>query len=180
MQEFPMGFAIVDNAISECDSIIDWINDKATWYRSHVDHHNPISEHRTSSSVNFPFCNYSLPDFIKNMNGIVWEYMNEYAAQFNFYISDVESVSVQRYEPGQKYDLHQDWGSGNDRVLSALVYLNTVEGGGGETSFIYFDDYKIAPIAGRLALFPSSFMWTHEALPPVSDVKYAAAFWAKG
>jgi prolyl 4-hydroxylase len=112
------------------------------------------------------------------MNEIVWRSFDEYAKQWDFPFVDIENVSVQRYEPAQKYDVHTDAGPGLPRVCSALVYLNTVEFGG-ETYFPHFD-YKVTPVEGTLVIFPSNYVYAHAALPPKTEVKYAAAYWARG
>lgn len=58
----------------------------------------------------------------------------------------------------------------NDRVLGAVVYLNTVKQGG-ETHFT-LQDLKVQPVAGRICLFPSSFIHPHQGLPSYTSDKW--------
>jgi prolyl 4-hydroxylase len=59
--------------------------------------------------------------------------------------------------------------------MSAILYLNDVEEGGG-TWFDKFD-LMINPEAGKLLLFPSNFPYTHQAMPPLSGQKYILVTW---
>lgn len=86
--------------------------------------------------------------------------------------------AIQRYNPGGYYHWHIDGGSHDfsDRQLVALWYLNDVEGPGGETEFSY-QQIKVKPEAGKLALFPP--FWTHEhrAVTLEKGLKYIATTW---
>jgi len=86
--------------------------------------------------------------------------------------------NIQRYQPGEFYHWHIDGGSHQfaDRQLVALWYLNDVPGPGGETEFKY-QDVRITPTEGKLALFPP--FWTHEhrAVTLEKGVKYIATTW---
>ena len=85
---------------------------------------------------------------------------------------------IQRYLPGEYYQWHIDGGSHEfaERQLVALWYLNTVDGPGGETEFL-FQDVKVKPEEGKLVLFPP--FWTHEhrAVRLEQGVKYIATTW---
>lgn len=180
-KSLPLGFDLIDDAVPEeiCAQVIDWINEKAKFERSKIGRAGgTVADYRTSETINFPFIHFNLPDFAIKMNKTVWDAVNDYARTVGFPLYDVEHPSVQRYEIGQKYDLHWDYADDNNRVLSALVYLNDVEEGG-ETEFP-LQSFKITPKVGRLAVFPANFMWKHRALPPRSGVKYAAAYWCRG
>jgi prolyl 4-hydroxylase len=61
-------------------------------------------------------------------------------------------------------------------VISALLYLNDVQGG--ETHFTYFNT-SVSPKAGRLVVFPSNYAYTHEAYPPIEGYKYVCVFWTR-
>jgi len=56
-----------------------------------------------------------------------------------------------------------------NRVAAILCYINTVDEGG-ETYFRY-QDLKVKPQKGAIALFPTSWMYPHEALVPLSSEK---------
>jgi hypothetical protein len=61
------------------------------------------------------------------------------------------------------------------RVLSGVIYLNTVEKGG-ETHFPY-QDRLIEPVQGSISVFPSNYAFPHASLPPASGPKYVCATW---
>ena len=90
--------------------------------------------------------------------------------------ADVEDTGfqVQRYEMRNGYYRpHVDslpGTSSGDRVLAAMIYLNTVEEGG-ETRFP-LHDVRIKPVAGRIVLFPASWTHLHEGLTPLSGDKW--------
>lgn len=86
--------------------------------------------------------------------------------------------ALQRTNPGEHYHWHIDGGSHDfsQRQLVAVWYLNDVPGPGGETEFL-FQDVKITPQKGKLALFPP--FWTHEhrGVTLQQGVKYIATTW---
>jgi len=76
---------------------------------------------------------------------------------------------------GGFYRVHHDgspWVSypTNKRVLAVIVYLNTVEKGGG-TKFIEHD-LSIDAVAGRVAVFPASWTHPHAGLVSISSDKW--------
>lgn len=86
--------------------------------------------------------------------------------------------AIQRTLPGEHYHWHIDGGSHefSQRQLVAVWYLNTVDGPGGETEFL-FQDVKVKPEEGKLLLFPP--FWTHEhrGVTLEKGVKYIATTW---
>lgn len=181
MGSAPLAITLHRNAVQHCDEILQWLEQQQEWDRSTIfgaNRETLVDEHRTSSTASFPLLSFLNPWHVHEMNAVVWRALDAYARQWNFSFVDVESVSVQRYEPGQKYGVHMDAGPGVPRVCSALVYLNTVEAGG-ETYFPHFD-YKVTPEQGTLVIFPANYVYAHAALPPESGMKYAAAYWARG
>lgn len=63
---------------------------------------------------------------------------------------------------------HYD-GSG-DRVIAAVMYLNTVERGGGTNFPIH--DITVQAVRGRVSLFPTNFTHPHSGVMPLSSDKY--------
>jgi hypothetical protein len=173
----PVGIELYPNAFTSCKEALVELNKIGAEPSPLLD--GSVNNTRTSSTIPIHFLSYALPQVLADMNSAVWHKLTEYATRWQFSFVDVESVSVQRYEPGQKYDVHYDDGQlQTPRVVSALLYLNDVDGGG-ETYFPEFD-FKITPKAGTIAVFPSNFIYRHAALPPTKGLKYAAAYWAIG
>lgn len=178
MKDSPVGIQVIDDAFGKCEKIIDFLEETG-FQKSRVmgERGEELSEHRTSSTVYIPFLSFRNPPEIEEMNRAVYKAMDEYAVDWDFTFYTVEQSSAQKYEPGQEYHTHMDFGPGYPRILSAVAYLNNVEEGG-ETYFPTFD-YHVAPKPGRIAVFPSNFIYRHAALPPARGVKYAVAFWAQ-
>ena len=67
---------------------------------------------------------------------------------------------------------HVDVGDYNSarRFLVCFLYINDVSVGG-QTNFPKLD-YAVAPVRGRILLFPATWQWRHAGLPPVSGRKY--------
>jgi prolyl 4-hydroxylase len=97
----------------------------------------------------------------------------------NMPVSHVEGLQVVRYTPGQFYRAHRD-DSGydpNPRRFTVLIYLNDVEGEGGETEFTKLN-LKIKPKRGAAVYWenftPSRRLHEssqHQGLPPKTGVK---------
>ena len=101
-----------------------------------------------------------------------------------------ESFQVLKYEVGQRYGVHHDFG-GQDRglacgprILTFFLYLSDVEEGG-ETAFPSLG-LSVQPKKGKALLWPSTLdsdpsrqepTTIHEARPVIKGVKYAANSW---
>jgi hypothetical protein len=174
----PIGMKVIDGAIKNPDEVIRAIEQHYPFSRSVVGKERVVDDIRTSETTYLPFLAYNNPEPIHAMNKAVWHELDKYAKDAGTGFRAVEDVSVNRYEPGQFYGIHTDYGYGSHRVISALVYLNTVDDGG-ETYFDKFD-LAIKPVAGRLLIFPSNYLFSHEARATVDSVKVSAAYWAQG
>lgn len=179
----PFGMAIADGVIDEehCKKVIGWMESGGAFTRSLIMGGNGDGEEnniRTSDTVVFPFLSYDLPDFVAQMNAEVHKALRDYAHAVGYDFREVEPVNVQRYNEGQKYDLHFDYGPQHPRVYSALLYLNKPEAGG--NTYFHFQQIEVIPEPGRLVVFPSNPFWKHAALEVTKGVKYAAAYWATG
>lgn len=173
----PVGIRIVDDCVTDCPAIIEYLIEQTGWNSSGIRTGEVDSSIRKSKTFSIPMMSWRNPPIIHEMNRKVFFELDKYASDFEFGFSNVEDVSVQRYEVGDYYKPHTDAGTFAPRVVSAVLYLNTVEKGGG-TRFTLFD-YEVTPIAGRLAIFPSDYVYKHEALPPEEGIKIAAAYWAR-
>jgi hypothetical protein len=82
-----------------------------------------------------------------------------------------ESFNFVKYGADQHFDIHSDHGYSYICVLSSVGYIND-DYEGGE---LFFDkiNLKIKPKAGDLYLFPSSYIYSHAALPVTGGVKYS-------
>lgn len=173
----PIGIEIVDSCVSDCDVIYKYLMERPEWNDSTIDLGDVDPQIRKSKTISFPMLSWQNPSIIHHMNREVWTAMDQYASKFDFSFSSIENVSIQQYGPDDFYKPHVDAGGFAPRVVSAVLYLNDVAEGG-ETRFTLFD-YSVSPVAGRLAIFPSDYIYKHEALAPKQGIKVAAAYWAR-
>lgn len=82
-----------------------------------------------------------------------------------------ESFNFVKYGADNHFSIHSDHGYSYICTLSSVGYLNDNYEGGE----LYFDKFnlKIKPEAGDLYLFPSSFIYSHAAMPITSGIKYS-------
>ena len=101
--------------------------------------------------------------------------INEYSQTYKgLTITNGEHLRVGRYGVGGHYNVHSDAGK-NDRVLSAVLFLND-DYQGGELHFPN-QDISIKPEAGMLVLFPSNFLFIHGSKPITEGRKYIIISW---
>jgi predicted 2-oxoglutarate/Fe(II)-dependent dioxygenase YbiX len=81
-----------------------------------------------------------------------------------------------KYTPGGWYDTHIDASWQTYRVASMLVYLNPLDYEGGETWFPHYD-LKVKPLEPSLVLFPSNYMYEHQAMPVKNGEKFVLVTW---
>lgn len=105
----------------------------------------------------------------------------DYAREYGYGIKNMEPPQVLHYscnkDHQQFYKPHvdTDYVGEHKRDFSAVLYLNTVEEGG-DTVFNYFGA-GVNPVEGRIVFFPANYVYLHEALPPVSEDKFAVVTW---
>ena len=141
-----------------------------------------LSEGRTSSTS---WCDGDCESssYVQNLYKKIEELINIPRSHF-------ESFQVLRYEIGQRYESHHDYGLGDKyssagpRILTFFLYLSDVEEGG-ETQFPALG-ISIKPKKGRAVLWPSvcdhdlhlrDARTMHEAQPIVAGRKFAANTW---
>lgn len=98
--------------------------------------------------------------------------VKDYSKKFN--IGELrywESLNFVKYGPGQHFQEHTDHGFSYNCVVSMVGYVND-DYEGGE---IYFrmQGVKVKPKAGDLFIFPSNYMYPHQAMPVISGNKYS-------
>lgn len=175
----PEGLEVFDGLFDRSAQVVAYLDGLDRWERSEVAGATPYADDiRTSSSVGIPFLSFSNPPLIHDFAQAVWQRMSNYAVAYAVPVYQYEPIVFNRYEPGQRFDTHPDYFRGSDRVFSAVYYLNTVSEGG-STRFVHFD-YEVEAVEGRLVIFPSNYLFAHAGVAPVADVKYSAAFWARG
>lgn len=107
----------------------------------------------------------------------MFHYAVEYAERYQTNFNEMEPLTMLHYKTGDFYKKHSDAGAGGlmSRSFSSILYLNDVDEGG-ETYFEHFD-LSVSPKEGRLVMFPSNFLYAHEARTPEDGDKFAVVTW---
>jgi hypothetical protein len=97
--------------------------------------------------------------------------LDSYKESYPVNIGYMEAINFIRYGEGQFFKPHQDHGPSYVAVVSGVIYFNDDYEGGG----LYFPnfDYHYTPEAGDILIFPSNYLYLHEAKPVTSGVKYS-------
>jgi hypothetical protein len=82
-----------------------------------------------------------------------------------------EAFNFIKYGPGQHFMEHHDHGFSYNCTVSLVGYPND-DYEGGELYF-RLQNLKVKADAGDLFIFPSNFMYPHQAMPVTSGVKYS-------
>lgn len=114
-------------------------------------------------------------EVLKSISMCVAEYRSSMRSMWEW-INIVDSgFQIQRYKQNDGY-YREHYDSApwipqlSDRVLSVVIYLNTVEIGG-ETKFPLHDT-SVSPVIGRICLFPSNFTHPHSGNPSYTQDKW--------
>lgn len=125
-----------------------------------------------------------LTPYIKEFNTSFWDVCyKSYLEEFDTLNSAMASHTIFNYKvqktlPGGGYHVwhcEQDSISHSRRIATYSLFLNDVAEGG-ETEFLY-QNKRIAPKQGRLAIFPASYTHTHRGNPPLRGIKYIMTGW---
>ena len=82
-----------------------------------------------------------------------------------------EAFNFIKYGPGQHFMEHHDHGFSYNCTVSLVGYPND-DYEGGELYF-RLQNLKVKADAGDLFIFPSNFMYPHQAMPVTSGIKYS-------
>lgn len=168
---------VIDNAIDNPQELIDIATGRQDrWSHSAVTG-DAVYDNKTRVSREVSI-GYSLgdPSEFYEVNKTIYMEAHKYANENGFRFSHMEGTQMLEYMPNLGFfDRHTDAGPDFPRVLSAILYLNDVDEGGGT----WFDKFElmINPEAGKLVFFPANYAYTHQAMPPVSGKKYILVSW---
>lgn len=82
-----------------------------------------------------------------------------------------EAFNFVKYGPGHHFGEHADHGHSYNCTVSLVAYVND-DYEGGELYF-RLQGLNIKPKAGDLFIFPSNYMYPHQAMPVISGTKYS-------
>jgi len=98
--------------------------------------------------------------------------MEDYSRRYGAVdLTDYFGWVMLKYREGDFFVAHTDASKEYPRQVSLVYYVNNDYEGG--DLYFPFLDVKIKPLAGELVLFPSDYLFAHEATKVTSGVKYA-------
>jgi hypothetical protein len=98
--------------------------------------------------------------------------VDDYRKDYNIlHLKYWEAFNFIKYGPGQHFKEHHDHGFSYNCTVSLVAYIND-DYDGGELYF-RLQNLNIKPKAGDLYIFPSNYMYPHQAMPVHSGTKYS-------
>lgn len=95
----------------------------------------------------------------------------DYCDMYNIEMKYWEAMNFIKYGPGQHFQEHADHGWSYICTVSLVAYPND-DYEGGELSFGKLG-ISFKPKAGDLYVFPSTYLFSHRAMPVISGTKYS-------
>lgn len=182
--------AVYKNAFSQeyCENVIEHFEENLKHGYGITRQHETNSLHKTSIDDTAIFCGKSKildSNFHAHFNDTFWgnlypKYSENFSALLDSGRHAIYENKLQKINIGQGYHIWH-YESANretsNRLLTYILYLNTVEEGG-ETEFLYYPR-RIKPTQGTLVLWPAGFTHTHRGNPPLSGTKYIMTGWVE-
>lgn len=185
VQEFVLpAVKVIDNAFGGCKEFIEEVLATEGWAsgRVGVGEENGVNSEIRDVDVLMLDAKLTSPVSWYLISRGIMMHALDYAREYGHGIREMEPPQVLHYSSDpdgrQFYKPHVDTdysGRGHIRDFSAVLYLNTVEEGG-DTVFSYFGT-GVQPVEGRILFFPANYAYMHEALPPISEDKFAVVTW---
>lgn len=161
--------------------LVDNKNDQFGWQPAYVGYQELMPEYRDCNDFKFKKEYYEhhksekgdlLKDIWQDCYDAQKPAVDDYCEKFNIMeLRYWEAFNFIRYRPGQHFMEHHDHGFSYNCTVSLVTYLNDDYEGGG----LYFRNQGITykPQAGDTVIFPSNFMYPHQALKVDSGTKYS-------
>jgi 2OG-Fe(II) oxygenase superfamily len=164
----------VEQLISNNTSNFKWAEatvgymEKKPDYRDCVDF--KIGEIKDPSLLQYPDFQ-TLNDIWKDAYLAQIDAVNDYCDRYSCKMDYWEVMNFIKYGPGQHFQEHADHGYSYSATVSLVGYPNEGYVGGG----LKFPklNLEIQPKAGDLYIFPSTFLFSHIALPVTEGIKYS-------
>jgi predicted 2-oxoglutarate/Fe(II)-dependent dioxygenase YbiX len=162
---------IGESAIRDKDSRYEWTfgfvgyNEKRPSYRNCEDI--KIGEVINVNSETENLVNSLWKDLKNYQSPAVDDYCGMYNVKMNYW----EVMNCIRYGEGQHFQEHADHGFSYSATVSLVAYVNDDYEGGS----LYFPklNLDIKPKAGDLYIFPSTYLFSHRAMPVESGMKFS-------
>jgi hypothetical protein len=155
------------NLISRIEKVIE--NKEAGWNRSQVSLEETDLSYRDCQDFKLSALGKD-HDLYKDIYNVQYEPVQDFCNMYSIKMDFWEWTNIIKYYPNQFFQEHADDGWSYKCAVSLVGYPNDDYVGGG----LLFPklDVFIQPKFGDLIIFPSSFIYSHVALPVESGIKY--------
>lgn len=171
------------DVINRLETILAPVNSGAryAWQPAYVGYQQLIPDYRDCNDFKFKKTDIQQDTSEESLNlQALWQ--DVYDAQFpavEDYRKDYnlmklkywEAFNFIKYGPGQHFMEHHDHGYSYNCTVSLVAYVNDDYDGG--ELFFRLQKLNIKPQAGDLYIFPSNYMYPHQAKPVTSGTKYS-------
>lgn len=154
-------------------------NNKYQWNEATVGYNQSVKSYR--DCVDFKLKKRDLPDKDQHMLIFdeIWQdiydaqlpAVNDYCRMYSIQMNYWEATNFIRYGEGQHFQEHSDHGNSYSATVSLVGYPNNNYEGGE----LFFNklNLSIKPKLGDLYIFPSTYLFSHTAMPVQSGLKYS-------
>lgn len=165
--------------INRLEKTIQDSNGAYEWQEATVGYRQKMPEYRDCVDFKIKKVDYPNKDKHQLEFDAIWQdvhdaqlvAVNDYCAKYSIKLDYWEAMNFIRYGEGQHFQEHADHGWSYIATVSAVAYPNDDYEGGG-LSFGKLG-LEIKPKAGDLYLFPSTYLFSHRAMPVSSGIKYS-------
>lgn len=167
---------VIKKELNITKRVEDYINlNNLEWQEAYVGYKQKMPEYR--DCVDFKI--KKLPEYPRPIVDEIWQDLydsqlpavNDYCKMYNIEMKYWEAMNIIKYGPGQHFQEHADHGWSYISTVSLVAYPND-DYEGGELSFGKLG-ISFKPKAGDLYLFPSTYLFSHRAMPVTSGIKYS-------
>ena len=116
--------------------------------------------------------NEDIAAIYNSVNSVIHKCKDHYEPLHKIHCQWQQVINFIKYGEGEWFTTHPDSGPAFTCTLSSCLYLND-DYEGGELWFEEFD-IKVKPKRGDHFLFPSNYIYRHQAMPVTGGVKYSA------
>lgn len=167
------------NLIDRLENILSKSNGAYEWQEARVGYREKIPEYRDCVDFKIRKLDYPNKNSFELALDDIWQdaydsqlpAVTDYCNYMGVKMEYWEAMNFIKYGPGQHFQEHADHGFSYVATVSLVGYLNDDYEEGG-LSFGKLD-VNIKPKAGDLYIFPSTYLFSHRAMPVKSGIKYS-------
>lgn len=165
--------------INRLENTLKSSNGLYNWQPATVGYRERMPDYRDCVDFKIKFYDYPGKDpYMKEFDKI-WQdvhdvqkvALDDYSSMYNIDLKYWEAMNFIKYGEGQHFSEHADHGWSYISTVSMVAYINDDYEEGG-LSFGKLN-LNIKPTAGDLYIFPSTYLFSHRAMPVKSGIKYS-------